>query len=101
MTIVFIKHFLISALLTEETLLELLMNVTYFKKISMNSYFFFGFHIFKDFNVTIMCHSYPKSTLNRTTKLALKSCFSKSDRALKIFIGIYFQCYLFKLIFNN
>ena len=34
----------------------------------MNSYFFFGFHIFKDFNVTIMCHSYPKSTLNRTTK---------------------------------
>ena len=30
------------------------MNVTYLKKISMNSYFFFGFHIFKYFTVTFM-----------------------------------------------
>jgi len=43
-----------SALLTEETLLELLKNVTYLKKISMNSYFFFGFHIFKYLTVTFM-----------------------------------------------
>ena len=71
MTFVCIKYFLISALLTEETLLELLKNVTYIIKIGMNSYFFFGFHIFKDFNVTIMCHLYPERTLNRTTKLAL------------------------------
>ena len=78
MTFVCIKYFLNSALLSEETLLELLKNVTYIKKISMNSYFFFGFHIFKDFNVTIMCHLYPESTLNRTTKLALKSYFSES-----------------------
>jgi len=78
MTFVCIKHFLISALLTEETLLELLKNVTYIKKNSMKSYFFFGFHIFKDFNVTLVCHLYLKSTLNRTTKLALKSYFSKS-----------------------
>ena len=78
MTFVCIKYFLNSALLSEETLLELLKNVTYIKKISMNSYLFFGFQIFKDFNVTIMCHLYPESTLNRTTKLALKSYFSKS-----------------------
>ena len=78
MTFVCIKYFLISALLTEETLLELLKNVTYLKKISMNSYFFFGFHIFKDFNVTIMCHLYPKITHNRTAKLALKPYYSKS-----------------------
>ena len=44
----------------------------------MNSYFFFGFHIFKDFNVTLMCHLNLKSTLNKTTKLSLKSYFSKS-----------------------
>ena len=78
MTFVCIKYFLNSALLSEETLLELLMNVTYIKKFSMNSYFFFGFHILKDFNVTLMCHLYLKRTLNRTTKLALKSYFSKS-----------------------
>ena len=78
MTFVCIKYFLNSALLSEETLLELLKNVTYIKKISMNSYFFFGFYIFKDLNVTIMCHSYQKSTLNKTTKLALNSYFSKS-----------------------
>ena len=78
MTFVCIKYFLNSALLSEETLLELLINVTYIKKISMNSYFFFGFHIFKDFNVTILCHLYLKSTLNGTTKLALESYFSKS-----------------------
>ena len=78
MTFVCIKYFLISALLTEETLLELLKNVTYIKKNSMNSYLFFGFHIFNDFNVTLMCHLYLKSTLNRTTKLALNSYFSKS-----------------------
>jgi len=56
MTFVRIKYFLNSALLSEETLLELLKNVTYIKKISMNSYLFFGFQIFKDFNVTLMCH---------------------------------------------
>jgi hypothetical protein len=56
MTFVCIKYFLNSALLSEETLLELLKNVTYIKKISMNSYLFFGFQIFKDFNVTLMCH---------------------------------------------
>ncbi len=78
MTFVCIKYFLNSALLPEETLLELLKNVTYKKKISMNSYFFFGFHIFKDFYVTFMCHLYLKSTLNTTTKLVLKSYFSKS-----------------------
>ena len=53
MTFVYIKHFLISALLKED--IELLKNVTYLKKFSMNSYFFFGFHIFKDFTVTFMC----------------------------------------------
>ena len=68
MTFVFIKYFLISVLLKEGTLLELLKNVTYINKISMNTYFFFGFHIFKDFNVTLMYHLYPNSTLNRTTK---------------------------------
>ena len=78
MTFVCIKYFHNSALLSEETLLELLKNVTYIKKISMNSYFFFGFHIFKDFNVTLMCHLYQKSTPHRTTKLALKSNISKS-----------------------
>ena len=78
MTFVCIKYFLNSALLSEETLLELLINVTYIKKISMNSYLFFGFQIFKDYNVTLMCHLYLKSTLSRTTKLALKSYFSKS-----------------------
>ena len=35
--------------------LELLMNVTYLKKISMNSYFFFGFNTFKDQSVTLVC----------------------------------------------
>jgi len=54
MTFVCIKYFLISAFSKEETLLELLINVTYLKKISMNSYFFFGFHIFKYFTVTFM-----------------------------------------------
>jgi len=52
MTFVGIKYFLNSALLSEETLLELLKNVTYVKKNSMNPYLFFGFQIFKDFNVT-------------------------------------------------
>ena len=61
----------------EETLLELLKNVTYLKKISMNSYFFFGFHDFIDFNVALMCHLYPKRDLSRTTKFNLKSYFSK------------------------
>ena len=63
MTFVCIKYFLISALLTEETLLELLKNVTYLKKISMNSYFFFGFNIFKDFTVTFMCQLHTKTSL--------------------------------------
>ena len=62
MTFVYIKHFLISALLKEE--IELLKNVTYLKKISMNSYFFFGFHIFKYFTVTFMYQLYPKTSLN-------------------------------------
>jgi len=62
MTFVCIKYFLISALLKEETLLELLINVTYLKKISMNSYFFFEFHIFKYFTVTFMCQ-YPMTVL--------------------------------------
>ena len=48
------------------------MNVTYLKKISMNPYFFFGFHIFKNFTVTFMCHLYPKTSLNLITELALK-----------------------------
>ena len=34
------------------------------KKISMNSYFFFGFHIFKDFTVTFMCQRHPMPSLN-------------------------------------
>ena len=29
----------------------------------MNSYFFFGFHIFKNFNVTFMCQYFSKSSL--------------------------------------
>ena len=64
MTFVYIKHFLISALLTEETLLELLKNVTYLKKISMDSYFFFGYHTFKYFTVTFMYQLHPKTSLN-------------------------------------
>ena len=52
MTFVFIKHFLITDLITEEILIELLTNVTCKKKISMNSYIFFGFESFNDFNVT-------------------------------------------------
>ena len=71
MTFVFIKYFLISVLLKEETLLELLKNVTYIKKISMNSYFFFGFHTFKYFTVTFMCQQHPKTSLNLITELAL------------------------------
>ena len=55
----------------------------------MNSYFFFGFHIFKDFNVTLMCHLYPNSTLDRTTKLALKSYFFQSGRVWKFFLKEY------------
>jgi len=39
------------------------MNVTYLKKISMKSYFFFGFHIFKDFNGTFMCQLFPRLVL--------------------------------------
>jgi len=38
----------------------------------MNSYLFFGFHIFKDFNVTFMCQLYSKTSLNLITELALK-----------------------------
>jgi len=64
MTFVCIKYFLISAFSKEETLLELLINVTYLKKISMNSYFFFGFHIFKYFTVTFMCQGHPRTSLN-------------------------------------
>ena len=67
MTFVCIKYFHNSALLSEETLLELLKNVTYIKKISMNSYLFFGFQIFKVLNVTLMCHLYLMGTLNGTT----------------------------------
>ena len=85
MTFVYIKHFLIFDLLTEENLLELLKNVTYLKKISMNSYFFFGFHIFKYLTVTFMCQRHPKTILNWIIKLALKSDLSKSERELKIF----------------
>ena len=94
MTFVCIKYFLNSALLSEETLLELLKNVTYIKKISMNSYFFFGFHIFKYFNVTLMCHLYLKSNLNRTTKLALKSYFSKSIDYWRFFRNIFLYFFL-------
>ena len=68
----------------------------------MNSYFFFGFHIFIAFNVSFMYHLYIEISLNSIKKLVLKSYFSKSDKVLKIFlIGINFQCYLFKLIFNK
>ena len=56
----------------------------------MNSYLFSGFQIFKDFNVTLMYHLYLKSTLNRTTKLALKSYFFHSDRVWKNFFNEYF-----------
>ena len=84
MTFACIKYFHNSALLSEETLLELLKNVTYIKKISMNSYFFFGFHTFKDFTVTFMCHLNVKNGLNWIIKLALKSYFSKSDREVKV-----------------
>ena len=66
------------------------MNVTYLKKISMKSYFFLGFQIFKDFNVTFMCQLYPKSILNWITLLALKSYFYKSDRVLKFVSKRYF-----------
>jgi len=38
----------------------------------MNSYFFFGFHIFKYLTVTFMYHVYPKTSLNLITELALK-----------------------------
>ena len=61
MTFVYIKKFLISVLLIEG--IELLKNVTYLKKISMNSYFFFGFHIFKYFTVTFMYQFHPKASL--------------------------------------
>ena len=71
MTFVCIKYFHNSALLSEGTLLELLKNVTYIKKISMNSYFFFGVHIFVYFTVTFMCQLYPKTSLNLITELAL------------------------------
>ena len=39
-------------------LVELLMNVTYLKNISMNPYIFFGFHTLNGFNVTFMCQLY-------------------------------------------
>lgn len=38
----------------------------------MNSYFFFGFHIFKDFIVTFMYHNHHNTSLNRITELALQ-----------------------------
>jgi len=38
----------------------------------MNSYFFFGFNIFKDQSDTFMCQLYPKTSLNLITELALK-----------------------------
>ena len=67
----------------------------------MNSYFFFGFHIFKDFYVTFMYQLYAKSILNLITKLALKYYFSKSDQVLKsLLLEIYFYCYLFKNNFS-
>ena len=47
------------------------MNVTYLKEISMNSYFFFGFRIFKDFTVTFMCQIDSKTILDRITELDL------------------------------
>ena len=66
----------------------------------MNSYFFFGFHIFKDFNVTEVFRFYPKRSLNNITKLALKSYLSKSDRVLK-FLQEYVFKVIYKKIFNN
>ena len=38
----------------------------------MNSYFFFGFHIFKAFNATFMWQLYQKINLNWIAKLSLK-----------------------------
>jgi len=38
----------------------------------MNSYFLFGFHIFKYLTVTFMYQLNPMTSLNRTTELALK-----------------------------
>jgi len=56
----------------------------------MNPYFFLGFHNYKDNNVTYMYQIYPKAILAWILELALKSCFSKSDKVLKSFlIGIY------------
>jgi len=51
----------------------------------MNSYFFFGFHIFKDLNVAFMCHLYPKDNHDWTAKLALMAYFFKSERVFKNF----------------
>ena len=80
MTFVCIKYFLISALLTEGTLLELLKNVTYLKKISMNPYFFFGFNIFKDQYVTFMYQLIPRP-VNLIAE-RFKIFFDKTDNLL-------------------
>ena len=64
MTFACINHLVISVLMTEKNLTLIIKDVTYLKKISMNSYLFFGFHIFKYFTVTFMYQCYPKTSLN-------------------------------------
>ena len=39
----------------------------------MNSYFFFGFHIFKDFTVTFMYQLHPKTILNWNYIISFKA----------------------------
>ena len=61
----------------------------------MIPYLFFGFHIFKDYNVTFMCQYYLNSSPSSIIELALKSYYTKSDRVLKSF----FNMNIFSMLF--
>jgi hypothetical protein len=62
----------------------------------MNSYFFFGFHIFKDFTVTFMCQVHSKTSLNLITELVLNFLINQKNIE-KFLLEIFFQFYLFKV----
>ena len=66
----------------------------------MKSYFFFGFHIIKDFTVTFMCQIRPKTRLD-SIKNKLYSFYFKSDKILKNFYKGYIFNVIYLEIFNN
>ena len=77
------------------------MNVTYFKEFSMFPYFFFGFQIFKYFNVTFMYQNPLVVAL-----IEFKNYISSFIFNIKYFINffkkrIYFQFNLSKNFLDN